>query len=83
MTKLTDLVGLSIPPCIIAVLILTVVQVVRNDLILTIKEHCQMDNYGKFGKNCSYKVMGFKLSKLCSGVGNLFRFLDPGARILH
>ena len=22
--------------------------------------------------------MGFKLSKLCSGVGNLFRFLDTG-----
>ena len=52
-------------------------------LILTIKENCQMDNYGKFGKNCSYKVMGFKLSKLCSGVGNLFRFLDPAARVLH
>ena len=31
-------------------------------------------------KNCSYKVMGFKLSKLCSGVGNLFSFLDPGGQ---
>ena len=51
----------------------------REYLILTIKENCQMENYGKFGKklllqNCFLfiDILAFKLSKLCSGVGTLF-----------
>ena len=57
--------------------------------ILTIKENCQMDNYGKFWKKiCSYRIMvlfhwWFELGKLCPGVGILFRFSDPGTRVLH
>ena len=60
--------------------------------ILTIKENCQMENYGKFGKKlvafielCSFfiDILAFELGKLCLGVGILFRFFDPGAGVLH
>ena len=50
-----------------------------------------MENYGKFGKKllfielCSFfiDILAFELGKLCTGVGILFRFFDPGAGVLH
>ena len=60
--------------------------------ILTIKENCQIENYGKFGKKlvafielCSFffDILAFELGKLCPGVGILFCFFDPGAGVLH
>ena len=42
-------------------------------------------------RNCFHRIMflfdidilAFEPRKLCPGVGILFRFLDPGARVLH
>ena len=55
--------------------------------ILTTKENCQTDNYGKFGKKllvelCSFfiDILAFELGKLCQRMGILFRFFRPGGR---
>ena len=56
-------------------------------LILTIKENCQTNNYGKFGKKLllwNYvpfliDILAFELGKLFPRVGILFRFYYTGA----
>ena len=78
---------LSSDYCIIAVLInLNGCINTWEYLILSIQENCQMDNYGKFGKNCSYRTMflfidivAFELGKVWPGVGTLFYRFGPGA----
>ena len=58
-------------------------------LIITIKENCQIENYGKklvaFVELCSFFIdyLAFELGKLCPGVWILFCFFDPGAGVLH
>ena len=42
-----------------------------------VKENCQMDNYGKFGKKLYFiDILAFEPGKLCPGVGILFRFFS-------
>ena len=63
-------------------------------LILSIKENCQTDNYGIFGKKLllqnyvpfsliSSDILTFEPGKLYPGVGILFPFFDPGVGVLH
>ena len=56
--------------------------------ILTKKENCQMDNYGKFGKKLLFielgsffiDVLAFELGKLCPGLGIFVSFFWPRGR---
>ena len=51
----------------------------REYFILTIKENCQTDNYGKYGKKLYFiDILAFESGKLCSGWGFCFSFFGLG-----